>query len=132
VAAGAAFSDALASIRISNGSPLVYYDHYTKLHIVASDVTKRYGGESYLEKVKTYAGAGIADEHLGRPKIACGHGAMCRFWYESHAWLSDQQLTVRHSAVTTEATTTITTTTSNSGQGSPLCPHLNNYTLKLK
>jgi len=25
----------LASIRISNGSPLVYYDHYTKLHIVA-------------------------------------------------------------------------------------------------
>jgi len=26
----------LASIRISNGSPLVYYDHYTKLHIVAS------------------------------------------------------------------------------------------------
>jgi len=26
----------LASIRISNGSPLVYYDHYTKLHIVAT------------------------------------------------------------------------------------------------
>jgi len=26
----------VASIRISNGSPLVYYDHYTKLHIVAS------------------------------------------------------------------------------------------------
>jgi len=25
---------------------------------------------------------------------------------------------------------TTTTTTSNSGQGSPLCPHLNNYTLK--
>jgi len=25
----------VASIRISNGSPLVYYDHYTKLHIVA-------------------------------------------------------------------------------------------------
>jgi len=28
--------------------------------------------------------------------------------------------------------TTTTTTTSNSGQGSPLCPHHNNYTLKLK
>jgi len=26
----------LASIRISNGSLLVYYDHYTKLHIVAT------------------------------------------------------------------------------------------------
>jgi len=27
----------LASIRISNGSPLVYEDYYTKLHIVVSN-----------------------------------------------------------------------------------------------
>jgi len=30
------FGVEIASIRISNGSPLVYYDHYTKLHIGAS------------------------------------------------------------------------------------------------
>jgi len=35
-----------------------------------------------------------------------------------------------HTFITTTTTTITTTTTrtSNSGQGSPLCPHLNNYT----
>jgi len=91
---------ALASIRISNGSPLVYEDYYTKLHIVAMLAlnvwlthTRRVINYQYNEWVWNYHVNGHARPYLSITILttSCAFDAksLLTLWPEGKIYLSD-------------------------------------------